>query len=65
MPLLLRYLPGIPQPVPEAPVPGVAAPAAAPRLLLSTCHARQEVSELNKYINILRRLQLVTALISR
>ena len=62
---VLRYLAGVPQPVPEAPVPGVAAPAAAPSLLLSTCHARQEVGKLNRYINIIRRLHLVTALISR
>ena len=45
---VLRYLAGVPQPVPEAPVPGVAAPAAAPPLLLSTCHARQEVGKLKK-----------------
>ena len=45
---VLRYLAGVPQPVPEAPVPGVPAPAAAPPLLLSTCHARQEVGKLTK-----------------
>ena len=45
---VVRYLASIPQPVPEAPVPGVPAPAAAPPLLLSTCHARQEVGKLTK-----------------